>query len=802
MRDIKAIVQQMTLEEKASICSGADMWHLKGIDRLDIPSIMVTDGPHGLRKEVKHESSEAINLTSNVPATCFPTASALAANWNRDLVYEVGRALGEECLQEKVSVILGPGVNIKRSPLCGRNFEYFSEDPYLTGEMAKSHIAGVQSQGVGTSIKHFAVNNQETRRMTIDTIIDERTLREIYLSGFEMAVKGSQPWTVMCSYNRINGTFASDHSYLLNEILREEWGFEGLVVTDWGALNEPVSALDAGVDLEMPGVPNGNDAKIIAAVRSGDLEEAALNRAVERIVSLILKVQDTLEKNYAYDPDAHHHLARQAAREGVVLLKNENEILPISPDSKVALIGRFAKHPRYQGAGSSIMTPTRLDTLYDELVKLVGVDHLIYAPGYTEKGDVIDKVLILEAMNAAEQADVVIICAGLTDMYEIEGIDRTHMRLPAGHDELIQRIASKYKNVIVVLSNGSPVEMPWVDSVPAIVEGYLGGQAGAGAMADILVGHVNPSGKLAETFPIKFEDSPALPFPGGPVSVEYREGIYVGYRYYDTAKVDVLFPFGHGLSYTQFAYRDLNLIQSGNSVIASFKVANVGKRAGKETAQLYVKDLDSTIFRPDKELKGFVKVSLEPGEEKKITLELEPRAFAYYDMGSKEWVVEAGRFEIFVGASSRDIRLTSLFIVDQKLGTPGHFDKSELGAYFNLSRSHEFTKNDFEALLGYAIPDVTQAKKGHYTLNTPLVDMKDSFIARQLFRIINKQVMKMVGDEVDTPMGAMMKAVVSEMPLRGLMMSGQPFGRQTVEALLMIINGKLLKGIRMLFSKN
>jgi beta-glucosidase len=793
MEDIYKTIQEMTLEEKASLCSGLDMWHLKSIERLGIPSIMVTDGPHGLRKQ-RDATGDLQSIAMAIPATCFPTASALAASWNRDLIDQVGRALGEECRQEKVSVILGPGVNIKRSPLCGRNFEYYSEDPYLTGEMAKSFINGVQSQGVGTSIKHYAANNQETRRMTIDTLVDERTLREIYLTGFEIAVKGSQPWTVMCSYNRINGVYASDHAYLMNDILKEEWGHEGLVLTDWGAMNERVTALKAGVELETPGVKNGNDEMIAAAVRSGELPEQVLDRAVARILDLICKAQPALVQEFTYDPDAHHALARQAAGEGAVLLKNDGGLLPLQPGARIALLGRFARQPRYQGAGSSIITPTRLDNLYDELAKLVGDDYLSYAPGYTEKGET-DENLLQEALAAAAQADAIVICAGLTDMYEIEGLDRLHMNLPAGHDALIERIAAVHHNVIVVLSNGSPVAMPWADAVPAILEGYLGGQAGAGALADILTGRVNPSGKLAETFPLKFEDTPAQPYPGGPVRVEYREGIYVGYRYYDTAGVDVLFPFGHGLSYTTFDYRDLELAQTGDTVTARFKVKNTGTMPGKEVVQLYVRVLQPTVYRPDKELKGFYKVSLAPGEETEVAITLDQRAFAFYDAGSQDWVVEAGDYEILAGASSRDIRLTAPLQLTQGHGTVTPVDREKLAAYYNVSKERRFSLADFGALYGQPLPAEENLKKGSYTLNTPICDMTDSLVARQFNKAMIKQADKMIKDGEENPMGAMMRAMMKEMPLRPMLMFGSVFNRPKLEALLLMMNGRIIPGL-------
>jgi len=793
MEDIKALVQQMSLEEKASLCSGLNFWYLKGIERLGIRSIMVTDGPHGLRKQAG--AADHVGLNESVPATCFPTASALAATWNRDLVYQVGVALGEECRQEKVAVILGPGANIKRSPLCGRNFEYFSEDPYLTGEIAKSHIKGVQSQGVGTSIKHYAANNQETRRMTTDSIVDERALREIYLAGFEIAVREAQPWTVMCSYNRVNGTYASDNQILMRNILKEEWGHQGLVVTDWGAMNERAVALKAGVELEMPGTPSGNDASIVTAVRAGQLDEAVLDGAVERILTLIQRAEASLTQDFAYDSQAHHALARRVAGEGAVLLKNEGGLLPLPVGAKIALIGGFAKMPRYQGAGSSLMNPTRLDNLYEELAKLIGETNLTYAPGYTEKGEVADEALIQESLDVAGKAELVVVCAGLTDMHEIDGVDRQHLRLPAGHAALIQRLAAAHQKVVVVLSNGSPVEMPWLGDVPAILEGYLGGQAGAGAIADILTGRVNPSGKLAETFPLQLEDTPAQPYPGGPATVEYRESLYVGYRWYDTAKVEVLFPFGYGLSYTTFAYSDLVVKRDDAIVAVTFKVKNTGAVFGKEIAQLYVRDVQSTVFRPDKELKGFAKVELQPGQETEVTLTLGRRAFGYYDVGNRDWVVEAGDFEILVGASSRDIRLSALLHIAKGSGTVSPVDKGKLASYYNPSKDRRFGKAEFESLLGRPLPADAMPQKGSYDLNTPLSEMSGSFIGRQLYKLLSKQMRKMVEGKEDTPTGMLMLSMVKEMPLRTILMMGGSLNRRKLEALLLIINGHVLRGL-------
>lgn len=798
MKDLNNLISQMTLEEKASLCSGLNFWYLKGIERLRIPSIMVTDGPHGLRKQVGDAGQ--VGLHKSVPATCFPTASALAATWNRDLIYQVGVALGEECRQEKVGVILGPGANIKRSPLCGRNFEYFSEDPYLTGEIAKSHINGVQSQGIGTSLKHYTVNNQESRRMVIDAVVDERALREIYLLGYEIAVKEAQPWTVMCAYNKVNGTYCSEHPTLMNEILKEEWGHKGLVVTDWGAMNDRVAALKAGVELEMPGASNGNDAKILAAVGSGELEEAVLDQAVERILTLIYRAEDTLSQNLTFDPQAHHSLARKAASEGAVLLKNDGGILPLKQNTKIALIGRFAKEPRYQGAGSSLINPSQVDNLYAEIVNLTGDANLAYAPGYTKNADQAEEALIQEALEIAVVSDVVVICAGLTDRYEVEGLDRQHMCLPPGHEALIERMAAAHSKIVVILSNGSPVEMPWVNEVSAILEGYLGGQAGASALANILYGVTNPSGKLAETFPLRLEDNPSYHyFPQGPATVEYRESIYVGYRYYDSVEQDVLFPFGHGLSYTTFEYRDLKLSQDQlsdqDSLIVTFKVKNTGPVLGQEIVQLYVRDVETSAFRPEKELKGFAKVELSPGEATEITLELGQRTFAYYNPDIHDWHVEGGTFEILVGASSRDMRLSAFVeVLVSGPGVPAP-DRDKLSVYFDFPKGTAIRQKDFETLLGKPVPSNIGARKGQYTLNTPVGDLSGSLIGRQLIRMMNKQISKMIAGIEGTPTAMLMEAMIRELPLRGMLTFGDgTLTREMIEALLVLINGKFFQG--------
>ena len=681
-RDIKGIIKQMTLEEKASLCSGLSFWCTKGVDRLGIPSIMVSDGPHGLRKQ--DEKADHLGMYHSVPATCFPTAAALACSWDRELLEKVGVALGKECQAEQVSIILGPGVNIKRSPLCGRNFEYFSEDPYLTGELAASHIAGVQSQGVGTSIKHFAVNNQEEKRLVIDAIVDERTLREIYLTGFEIAVNRSKPWTVMCSYNRLNGVYCSENEYLLTDILRDEWGYEGFVVSDWGAVNDRVEGLKAGLELEMPSSGGIGDRKIVEAVRNGELCESILDRAVERLLNIIFKAVDNYKENAKFDKEEHHRLARKVARECMVLLKNQNNVLPLKKEGTLAVIGAFAKNPRFQGGGSSHINPTKVDSALEEIKKLAGDSmNIIYADGYRldEKqegifsskpfqsvSDIPDEELINEAKEAAKKAHVAIVFAGLPDSYESEGYDRKHIRIPEGHRILIEEVAQVNKNTVVVLSNGSPIEMPWIDKVAGVLEGYLGGQASGGAVADLLFGVANPCGKLAETFPKRLEDNPSyLNFPGDSKKVEYREGIFVGYRYYEAKNIDVLFPFGYGLSYTTFDYTDISLdkneMMDNEEVMVKVKVKNAGDMAGKEIVQLYVRDIESSVIRPAKELKGFEKVMLQPGEEKTVTFTLDKRAFAYYNEEIKDWYVEDGEFEILVGGSSQHTPLRTTITV-------------------------------------------------------------------------------------------------------------------------------------------
>lgn len=657
VKDIKKLVSEMTLEEKAGLCSGQDFWTTKAIERLGIPSIMMTDGPHGLRKQKSSSDVDNLGIFNSVPSTCFPSAVGLASTWDRDLIHEVGVALGKECQAEDVAILLGPGVNIKRSPLCGRNFEYFSEDPYLTSELASSHVDGVQSQGVGTSLKHFAANNQEHRRMTSDSVVDERTLREIYLASFENVVKKSQPWTVMCSYNKVNGVYASENKRLLTEILKDEWGHEGFVVSDWGAVNEREAGVEAGLELEMPSSGGIGDRRIVEAVKDGRLSEEALNKAVERYLTVLFKAVDSKKENATYNQEEHHQLARKVAGESVVLLKNEAGTLPLKKEGSIAVIGAFAKKPRFQGGGSSHVTPTKLDEPLEEIQTLAPQARVTFAEGYSLDSAEVDDVLISEAKTVANNADVAVLFVGLPDSFESEGYDRTHLSIPRNHQKLIEAVAEVQKNVVVVLSNGSPIEMPWLDRVGAVLEGYLGGQAFGGGMADVLFGEVNPSGKLAETFPLELSHNPSyLNFPGEGDTVEYKEGIFVGYRYYDKKKIKPLFPFGFGLSYTTFEYTNVTVssdkIKDTETVDVQVTVKNTGAVVGKEVVQVYVRDKGDKVIRPEKELKGFAKVELQPGEEKTVTITLDKRSFAYYNVDLKDWHVQSGEFDILVGGSS------------------------------------------------------------------------------------------------------------------------------------------------------
>ena len=796
--DIENILQQMTLEEKASLCAGSDSWHTQPIERLGIPAIMMADGPHGLRKEVSEGTNDI--LRNSYPATCFPTASALASTWNRELVGRVGEAIAEECLAEGVSVVLGPCANIKRSPLCGRNFEYYSEDPYLTGEMATAFIQGVQQMGVGTSLKHFAANNQEYRRMLINAVVDERALHEIYLAGFESAVKNGKPWTVMAAYNRLNGVYCTENVWLLNDVLKAAWGFEGIVVSDWGAVNDRVLGVASGLDLEMPGVQNGNEQLIAAAIAGGLLPQSALDAVTRRMLQFIDQCEQNKKDGFTYEQDAHHQLAMQTAAEGAVLLKNDGGLLPLAKGATIALIGQFAKTPRYQGSGSSLINPSQLDNLFDVMCAYTGPEMIEYADGYSldEQSDV--DLMLDEAIETARNVDVAVICAGLTDMDEVESIDRWHLRLPEAHDRLIKAVAAANPHTVVLLSNGAPVEMPWVEQVPVILEGYLGGQAGASAHCRLLYGEENPSGKLAETFPLSLQDTPCYAsFPSGPKTVEYRESIYAGYRFYDTAGKAVLFPFGHGMSYTRFEYQALNLKHlDGGAVSVRFDVENVGDCVGKETAQVYIHPLGAGVFRPDQELKGFAKVELDPGEKKTVDIILEPRAFAYFSTQKHDCVTAGGEYEVRVGASSRDIRLAESIAIK---GAVEEIKPEQTNYYSQFLQNASVPQEAFEELIGRPLPDNTPDPKP-YNLNSPIMDMQGSLVGRLLQRIIRRQIDGMVDTDMHGPTRLMIEQMALESPLRVLMMfSGGALDRKMLDGFLLLANRKMLKGIGKLISK-
>ena len=792
------IIEKMTLEEKAALCDGKDFWFLKSIERLGLPEIMVCDGPHGLRKQ--DPEHKKIGLGNSVPAVCFPTACTTACSWEPELLREMGEALGDRCLAENVSVLLGPGVNMKRSPLCGRNFEYFSEDPILAGELASALIEGIQSKGVGTSLKHFAANSQETRRMTVSAVVDERALREIYLAAFERAVKKAKPWTVMNAYNRLNGTFCSENEWLQTKVLRDEWGFDGLVVSDWGAVNDRIAGIKAGNDLEMPTSAGVNAKKITDAVRCGALDESDLDKRVDNLIELILKAKENRKKNYPIDEDAQHALARKVAGRSMVLLKNDDNILPLPKSKRLVVIGEMAVHPRFQGAGSSLINPTRIDCAVDCLLD-EGYD-LKYYRGYDKKHDRIDTALMYDAVTAASTADAVVVFAGLTEDYESEGFDRVHMNLPHSHNELIKAVAAVNKNVVVVLAGGAPVSMPWVNDVKGILHSCLGGQAGAGAVADILSGKVNPSGKLAETYPICNNCTPCKNFfPGGTATVEYRESIYIGYRYYEKANKKVRFPFGFGLSYTTFEYSDLKLsksaIRDNESLKLSFRVKNTGAVAGAETAQIYVSDRESTVFRPVKELKAFMKVDLQPGEEKRITVTLGKRAFAYYNVAISDWHVESGDFDICVGASSADIRLRATVGVTSTRPEAEIPDYRTSAPAYYTADVRTLPKAQFEAVLGHALPP-SERESAPLDITSNIEDAKNTKWGGRLIKAVSA-VTKVVDTGVHPEMAT---AVAVQTPIRNFVsMSGGLFSSKMADGFIKILNGdEPVKGAGMVAS--
>jgi len=753
---IKSIIDKMTLEEKAELCTGASAWTTTPIEHLGVPEIIVSDGPHGVRRVPDAKSL----VMSSLPATCFPTASCLASTWDVDLLQKMGEALAEEGIALNVDVILGPGVNMKRSPLGGRNFEYYSEDPYLAGEMAASLINGIQSRGVGTSIKHFVANNQEFQRFCINAEVDERTLREIYLPAFETAVKRTQPWTVMCAYNKLNGTYCSENHALLVDILKDEWGFEGLVVSDWGAVHDRVASLKGGLDLEMPGPQDSRVQAVVETVRSGALDEQILNESVRRILNIVFKAQET-SKGGEFDVEAHHTLARKIAAEGMVLLKN-NGILPLEGHQHIAVIGRAAKEAHFQGGGSSHINPTKVAIPFKELHNLAGEAELSYAEGYPTDAT-FHQELIDQAVGIAQTADVALLYLALPSFKESEGYDRPDLDLTEQQIALIKAVAKVQANTVVILNNGAPVAMSaWIDDVSAVLEAWMMGQAGGGAIADILFGKVNPCGKLAETFPLKIFDTPAhINWPGGAGEVRYGEGIFIGYRYYDAKGVPVLFPFGYGLSYTTFAYGNPEVsattFNDVDGLEVTVDVTNTGKVAGKEIVQVYVHDQKSELVRPHKELKGFVKVELQPGETKTVSVELDFRAFAYYHPRYQQWITEDGDYDILIGASAADIRHSVTVTLKSTLELPCLIDKeSTIREWMADPRSRAILEPVFEEI---------------QTRNRELFDPDDD-------EDIGMDVMDMIGD---MPLGSVLLFQQSKLPIPA---------DEIVDGLLMQLYGK------------
>ena len=784
------IVNKMTLEQKAAFVSGLDYWHTQGCKELGLPSINITDGPHGLRKKNENKkASEGIGLGNSVPSTCFPPASATACSWDPELIEYMGKALADECLKEKVSVILGPGMNIKRAPTCGRNFEYFSEDPVLAGKMAAGLVKGVQSKGVGTSLKHYACNSQEAYRMIVDEVVDERALRELYLTAFEIAVKESDPWTVMNSYNRINGEYASQNFYLQQKVLRNEWGFNGLIVTDWGSSVDRIPGLLCGTDLEMPSSGDYNTKKIIKAVNDGELKIEDLDARVDVVVDLILRSKPALEKNVEFSFDEHHEVARKVAEGSMVLLKNNESILPLKKGAKVAVIGELASSPRYQGAGSSVINPIKVDNALDELKKLDV--NVTYAKGYEKSKNEVNDELFTEARNAAAASDIALVFVGLTEEFEGEGYDRTDIEMPSSHNALVSEISKANPNTVVVLAGGSVINLPWINEVKGLLDSRLGGQATGSAVANILTGKVNPSGKTSETYPLSYSDNPTYGnYPSGPVTSEHRESVYIGYRYYDKAKKDVLFPFGYGLSYTSFEYSDLTVsadeITDKDTLTVSFKVKNTGAVAGAEAAQLYVGDIESTIYRPLKELKAFRKVFLEAGEEKEVTFTLSKRDFAFFNVYTGEFQVETGEFAILIGASSRDIRMIKTIVVNSTDNSTIPDYSASAPAYYTADVTG-MNGAQFEAVLGRPVPAAKRDTSKPIDIYCCLDDARHTKWGGRICGLI-EGIMSKMGSDANGD-GKMLSAMATQIPIRNFIaMSMGVFSVEMADGLLMILN--------------
>ena len=765
--EARALTGRLTDGEKALLLAGADFWHTEPLPRVSLPAVMLTDGPHGLRKQVGE--CDHVGLSDSVPATCFPTASCSACSFDPALLEEMGRALGEECRRERVAVLLGPGVNHKRSPLCGRNFEYFSEDPYLTGKLAAGYIRGVQSTGTAAALKHFACNSQEQNRQTSDSVVDERALREIYLRQFELAVREGAPRTIMTSYNRLNGVYTASSRWLMEEVARGEWGFRGLFMTDWGGMSDTVSGVAAGTDLEMPGVCRGGAQELLKALADGRLTRERLDSAAARVAELALRQRDAEKTPCPCDRNAHAALAERVARESAVLLKNDG-VLPLRPGESVALLGSFAKRPRYQGSGSSRIHPYTLDNLFDALTERGAAPAYAEAFGPEETAPDEDKLAAAAAL-AAEKDAAVIVC-GLPDSFESEGFDREHLRLPECQNELIRRVSAANPRTVVVLQCGSAVEMPWIDRPGAVLLLYLSGCRGGSACADLLLGRANPCGKLGETFPLSLADTPAAAYyRRDPYTAEYREGLYTGYRYYDAARKAVLFPFGHGLSYTSFAYSGLTV---GDGAV-TFTLENTGPVPGRETAQVYI------LKNGFKQLKGFQKIGLAPGEKQTVAVPLDDRAFAYWNTDVHDWREEGGEYTLCVGSSSRDLRLTAA--VRRPAGTPAP-------AYIDGTKP--VSREAFAGLCGVRLP--AERRKRPFTPDSPVQDLQETAAGRAFVKLLRKAVGRALGGENPDRMA---ERTVTEMPIRFMGMSGL-LTKQQLDGLLEIFNGRVLRGARAL----
>ncbi len=807
--EITTLVQKMTIEEKAALLGGKTVWQTRENERLSIPSIFLSDGPHGLRKQAG--AGDHLGLNASLEATCFPTAATIANSWDEKLGEELGEALGEEAASMDVDVLLGPGLNIKRSPLCGRNFEYFSEDPYLSGKMAAAYIRGIQSKGVAACPKHFAVNSQELRRMAMDAVVDERTLREIYLTGFEIAVKEGKSKAIMSSYNQVNGTYANENKHLLTDILRDEWGFDGMVVSDWGGNNDPVKAVEAGANLEMPNCGYGSAREIVKAVKDGRLSEQKLDERVGELLGVIMELANKKSENQvqgkmagqsqkgqsqkgqqerqqqvgSFDREAHHKLARKAAAESMVLLKNDGAILPLDKNKKIAIIGDFAFAPRYQGAGSSMVNPTKVEAVAgiarEYKLGIVGMTR-----GYKRDGDV-DEAEKKAALDLAEKADVVIFCFGLNEISESEGLDRTHMRIPQNQIELLQDISRVNENVVGILSAGSAMEMPWQSCCKAILHGYLNGQAGAGATLDILTGAVNPSGRLAETYPIAYEHTPAFRYyPSNERTSEYRESIFVGYRYYDTSRVRVQYPFGFGLSYTEFTYSDLKVKDTG----VELTVTNTGDMDGAEVVQMYVGLPNAIVFRPEKELKGFAKVFLKAGESKKVKIPFDDKTFRYWNVKTDKWEVETGTYNVMIGSSVADIQLTGT--IERKGNNIGLPYNPALLPYYYTGLVQKISDAEFETLLGRRIPNGEWS--GQLGVNDAICQMyyAKSRLARLVYKVLTDK--KKKSEQIGKP--NLNVLFIYNMPFRAIAkMTNGMVGMEMVQGMTTIVNGHFFKGL-------